>query len=232
MTSFEVSRTLVKSPPEVWAELEKAERLAELLGDDAIKITRAKVETSLEWEGSAGRGTIEIEQSGWGTKVRLTADIDDPEPEAAAVPLAAVEEVVAAAIESVVEIEPPQEEMAIEEPEVAVAVVDQPEPIASQPAVKPSVWKRLKSLFEPPVHEPPPTEVTESPVVETLAVEEEIAVTEPAAVEAVEEPAAEADEAEAEAVTEPAPEPIDYEQRLTAVLDHLGSAHKRPFAQG
>ncbi|MBK5229739.1 MAG: hypothetical protein JJE27_01065, partial [Thermoleophilia bacterium] len=78
MPAFEVSRTLVKSPPEVWAELERSERLAELLGDDAIKITRAEPETKIEWQGSTASGTIEIGASGWGTKVRLTAEAADP----------------------------------------------------------------------------------------------------------------------------------------------------------
>jgi hypothetical protein len=39
-------------------------------------------------------------------------------------------------------------------------------------------------------------------------------------------------EPEPEPEPEPTPEPIDYEARMSALLDHLGSAHKRPFVNG
>ncbi len=70
-----VKRTLVKTPPELWAEISDAESLArhlEAFGD--IRITRTKPETTVAWEGDRARGTVEIEASGWGTKVTLTAE--------------------------------------------------------------------------------------------------------------------------------------------------------------
>ena len=77
MPAYEVSRTLVKSAPEVWAELERVERLAELLGDGAIEIVSMRAESQLEWRGDRASGTIEIAASGWGTKVKLTAEAEE-----------------------------------------------------------------------------------------------------------------------------------------------------------
>ena len=69
-----VQRTLVKSPPELWAELSNPESLARRLSDfGEIRITRLVPETTVAWEGERASGTVELESSGWGTKVRLTA---------------------------------------------------------------------------------------------------------------------------------------------------------------
>lgn len=73
MISSEVQRTLVKSPPELWAELSDPSNLArhlEALGE--IRITKLRPERSVEWEAEAARGTVELNPSGWGTKVKLT----------------------------------------------------------------------------------------------------------------------------------------------------------------
>src|SRR5215210_3329510 len=84
-------RTLVKSPPELWAEISDAGALAGHLGAfGEIRITRMEPETTVAWEGDRARGTVELEPSGWGTKVTLTARIAaepaaaDPEPESTA----------------------------------------------------------------------------------------------------------------------------------------------------
>src|ERR687888_50558 len=67
-------RTLVKSPPELWAELSDVESLARHLGEfGEIRITRLDPETTVAWEGDRARGTVELEPSGWGTKVTITA---------------------------------------------------------------------------------------------------------------------------------------------------------------
>jgi hypothetical protein len=85
-------RTLVKSPPELWAEISDVEALAGHLGAfGEIRITRLEPETTVAWEGDRARGTVELEPSGWGTKVTLTALIaaereDEPEPEPVAAP--------------------------------------------------------------------------------------------------------------------------------------------------
>ena len=67
-------RTLVKSPPELWAEVSDVDALAGHLGAfGEIRITRLEPETTVAWEGDRARGTVELEPSGWGTKVTLTA---------------------------------------------------------------------------------------------------------------------------------------------------------------
>ena len=88
MPEVEVHRTLVKSPPELWAELSDVEALARHLGEfGEIRITRTDPETTVAWEGEHARGTVEIKASGWGTKVTLTAETpeaeakEEPEPE-------------------------------------------------------------------------------------------------------------------------------------------------------
>jgi hypothetical protein len=74
MTELQASRTLVKSPPELWAECSDAASLARHLGQfGEIRITRLDPETAVAWEGEHARGTVRIEPAGWGTKVVLTA---------------------------------------------------------------------------------------------------------------------------------------------------------------
>jgi hypothetical protein len=72
--SFEVKRTLVKSPPELWAELSDPAALARHLGElGEIQIVRTEPEQAVDWEAPQISGTVRIEPSGWGTKVTLTA---------------------------------------------------------------------------------------------------------------------------------------------------------------
>ena len=91
----------MKSPPELWAEVSDVEALAGHLGAfGEIRITRLEPETTVAWEGDRARGTVELEPSGWGTKVTLTALIegereDEPEPAAAPEPVARAEREVA-----------------------------------------------------------------------------------------------------------------------------------------
>ena len=75
MALHEASRTLVKSPPELWAECSEAASLARHLGEfGEIRITKLEPETAVAWEGSAASGTVRLEPAGWGTKVILTAE--------------------------------------------------------------------------------------------------------------------------------------------------------------
>jgi hypothetical protein len=77
-------RTLVKSPPELWAEVSDVEALARHLGAfGEIRITRVVPETTVAWEGETARGTVELSASGWGTKVTLTATATAPPGDAA-----------------------------------------------------------------------------------------------------------------------------------------------------
>ncbi len=73
MISSEVQRTLVKSPPELWAEISDPEALARQLSElGEIRITRVEPERRVDWEAGDTSGTVVIKPSGWGTKVKLT----------------------------------------------------------------------------------------------------------------------------------------------------------------
>ena len=81
MSSLQASRTLVKSPPELWAELSDLGSLARHLGEfGEIRITQVDPESRVEWEADRASGTVRLEPSGWGTRVVLT--VDTPEPAA------------------------------------------------------------------------------------------------------------------------------------------------------
>ncbi len=82
MVSSEVQRTLVKSPPELWAELSDPASLARHLGElGEIRITRIDPEQTVEWEGEDISGTVLLKPSGWGTKVTLAVTRELPESE-------------------------------------------------------------------------------------------------------------------------------------------------------
>jgi hypothetical protein len=72
--TFEVSRTLVKSPPELWEEL-NGDRLRQAI--DGARVEPTGEGSSLAWEADGARGTASIEPSGWGTKVTLTAEVEE-----------------------------------------------------------------------------------------------------------------------------------------------------------
>ena len=130
MADLTAKRTLVKSPPELWAELGELEALARHLGEfGEIRITRVEPEQTVAWEGEHACGTVELEASGWGTKVTLTAEVAEPE---AAAP------------------EPPEPEAAAPEPEPAAAA-SVPEPAASAPErPAPSEPEPVPPRWEPP----------------------------------------------------------------------------------
>jgi hypothetical protein len=67
MTEHEASRTLVKSPPELWVECSDAASLARHLTGSfgEIRITRLEPETAVAWEGEHVSGTVRLEPSGW-----------------------------------------------------------------------------------------------------------------------------------------------------------------------
>jgi hypothetical protein len=74
VATYEVSRTLVKSPPELWAELE-GDRLGSAFG--AVHVKATEPERELAWEGEGAAGLARLEPSNWGTKVTLTAWVEE-----------------------------------------------------------------------------------------------------------------------------------------------------------
>jgi hypothetical protein len=217
MSSLQASRTLVKSPPELWAELSDLGSLARHLGEfGEIRITQVDPESRVEWEADRASGTVRLEPSGWGTRVVLTVDTPepaaDPEPEPEEAPVAeAVEEPEAVEPEPAPEPEP--------EPE--------PEPVAEVEEPKRGFWARLFGRKKP---------VEPAPAPEPVAVEPE---PEPVLEEPEPEPEPtfgtiewEIPEPVAEAEPEPEPEtPADPAAVLHGMLDTLGAAHHRPFSR-
>ena len=66
-------RRLVKSPPELWAQVSDGDALGRRLAQfGAIRITRCKPETTVAWEGDRASGTVELAAAGLGTTVTLT----------------------------------------------------------------------------------------------------------------------------------------------------------------
>jgi hypothetical protein len=241
-------RTLVKSPPELWAELSDIDSLARHLGEfGEIRITRLDPETTVAWEGDRACGTVALEPTGWGTKVTITAKL--AEEVVVAEPVAAEP--------AAVEPEPEPEPVAVEPEPVAVelepepvAVEPEPAPIAPEPeapqaeAPKEGFFARMfgrRRKVEPVVDveleaEPEPEPVAAEPEPVAVAIEPEpLAVEpEPVAVAIEPEPVAVAIEPEPEPEPEPQPAVLDVERAeaiLTGVLDDLGSAHHRPFSR-
>lgn len=88
MEQSTAQRRLVKSPPELWAELSSEDGLSRRLSSfGEIRITRVAPETTVAWEGERASGTVQLEPAGWGTKVTLTATAQHtPQPERAPEP--------------------------------------------------------------------------------------------------------------------------------------------------
>jgi len=206
MTEYEASRTLVKSPPELWAELSDevslAGHLAEPFGE--IKITRLEPETAVAWEGERASGTVRIEPSGWGTRVTLTAQAVGADPPKSGGQLERPDPGPA----------PPPRPDPPPDPLPPAAVVPpaavEPRPPAGPEAPRRGLrgllrgWRASQSV---PVVEAPPA---------------------PAAAEAPPAPVAEAPPAHAEA---PPALAVDPDAVLVGVLDRLGAAHHRPFSR-
>jgi hypothetical protein len=71
MSTIELERTLVKSPPELWEELASREALARWLPD--VRVNALDPPSRIEWSADGVRGVIELEASGWGTRIRAQA---------------------------------------------------------------------------------------------------------------------------------------------------------------
>jgi len=74
MPTIEVSRTLVKSPPELWPDI-SGKRLAEAVGGAQVSVDEEQ--RSVRWEAQGARGVASLEPSGWGTKVTLQAEVEE-----------------------------------------------------------------------------------------------------------------------------------------------------------
>ena len=71
MAPVALERTLVKSPPELWAEIASEEALQRWLGN--VRLTAADAPARVEWVRPDSAGVIELTASGWGTRVRAVA---------------------------------------------------------------------------------------------------------------------------------------------------------------
>jgi hypothetical protein len=159
MISSEVQRTLVKSPPELWAELSDPTTLARHLGElGEIRIVAIEPERTVDWEAAAADGAevsgrVELQPSAWGTRVTLSASraIVESADEAEADPEATIEAetdlVAEPALDPSVEPaaqSPPSPELAVEaQPELEPPIVEEPEPEIIEPAPRPRFFARL-----------------------------------------------------------------------------------------
>jgi hypothetical protein len=161
--STEVQRTLVKSPPELWAELSDAERLGHHFGEvGEIRVTKVEPECKVEWEADGAKGVVELEQSGWGTRVTLSLTRELP-----------VEDTPQAEAPPELEPEPEPAPDALPELEPAGAAEPAPEPEpkpagAAEPAPEPEPEPKPAGAAEPaPEPEPEPAGAAEpAPVAE------------------------------------------------------------------
>jgi hypothetical protein len=171
--STEVQRTLVKSPPELWAELSSPDALARHLAElGKIRITSLEPETKVEWEAEEASGFVQLKQSGWGTKVTLSVTRNPtiaeqppaPKPEPATVGGAKPEQAIVAGPElkpiPTVESAPapavPEPAPAVPEPAPA-----EPEPAAAEP--EPVVEPQSEPVAEPEAVTPREPQGTPSP---------------------------------------------------------------------
>lgn len=70
-----VKRTLVKSGPELWAEISDPAMLGEhFAAFGEIKITRTADAALVEWEGERAAGRLALEPAGFGTRVEIAAE--------------------------------------------------------------------------------------------------------------------------------------------------------------
>jgi hypothetical protein len=74
VASVELERRLVKSPPELWDELASETRLNTWLGE--VRVSAVDPPRALRWDARGASGVIELEPLGWGTNVRVRAEMD------------------------------------------------------------------------------------------------------------------------------------------------------------
>jgi hypothetical protein len=214
MEQSTAQRRLVKSPPELWAEISSEDVLSRHLAEfGEIRITRTDPETTVAWEGDRASGTVELAPAGWGTKVVLTATPmtpDAPAPAAAAEPEPEPEP----------EPVPPPAPVAFRSTPVRVAPRD-PDPEARRGFFARLFGGRQQApAAEIPAPGPPPSDPGPPVPMPDPAPLPPIDPTPPAP------------------GPDPAPLPPQIELDpdrtvaiLTEVLDDLGAAHHRPFSR-
>ena len=202
-------RTLVKSPPELWAEVSDPESLAKHLGElgeGEIKITRIEPETTVAWEGDRASGTVQIEPSGWGTKVTLTATVPEVEPPP-----------------------PPPEPEPVDVAAEPEPVAVEPELVPDEPVAAPTASDLLEraGFFSRMFGRPRRAEIADPPPPPEPEIQPPAPVPEP---EPEEEPPMPEPTPLPERDPDPMP-PAAVEKFLSDVLDSLGAAHHRPFSR-
>ena len=254
MSAHSAERRLVKSSPELWAEVSDQESLGRRLhAFGEIRITGTDPETTVAWEGDEVSGTVAIASAGWGTKVTLTVEVQD-RPVAASPVLAPEPELTEPTVNEPDVIEP--EVIAVATP-TGPAVIAAPAAVAAEPApepepeptpeptqaapVKRGFFARLLD-FGPPIPDParpaaisdeptPDPEPEPTPDPEPEPTPQPTPDPEP---EPMPEPIV-VPEVEPEVSTEaPEPAPLSAEaidEILKTVLDDLGAAHHRPYSR-
>jgi hypothetical protein len=222
MEQSTAQRRLVKSPPELWAEISNEANLGRHLAEfGEIRITRADAETTVAWEGDRASGTVELAPAGWGTKVVLT--VTPVAEEAAAAPVAA-------------EPEPEHEpELDLEPVATAPPPAARPAPLRARRGLLARLlrrWRAPRPAVEipapgPPVHDPSPPPPGPDPSPPDPGPAPSPTPPDPVP------PAPDPDPTPPPAIEAPAPPPaaeLDPERIvavLTQVLDDLGAAHHR-----
>jgi|1185.fasta_scaffold408822_1 hypothetical protein len=185
------SRTLVKSPPEVWEQLDHPGRMQGLMcalvgHATEVDVTEREEESMLAWKAIPDDAWIKVEigEKGWGTNVSVTAE-NAAEPTKLEGWLDAVIEELATPTKRPFEgmgepTDPHAEKPAIQvpeapRPEIAVAEVPEPEPEPEpmpepepvpmpEPVSEPEPMPEPESVPEPePVAQPEPEPVAEQP---------------------------------------------------------------------
>src|SRR5215213_167936 len=166
MDQLQAQRRLVKSPPELWAEVSDEDVLRHhLAAFGAIRITRVEPESTVAWEGDRASGTVSLDSAGWGTRVTLTAvpaALQDGggerwvDPRSWVAPEDEPWSGRPAAVEEEPEPEPqPEEPAAVAEPD--------PAPIAPLPPARRGLFARLFGRRRPGAEITPPTPTPSPP---------------------------------------------------------------------
>jgi hypothetical protein len=233
MDELQAQRRLVKSPPELWAEISDEDVLRHHLAPfGAVRITSREPESTVAWEGERASGTVSLDSAGWGTRVTLTAVQAEPswvdprrwvapEDEAWSVP----------------QPEPEPEPVAVEEPEPEPESEPEPEPVAIEPPRRgflARLFRRRTAEITPPA--PPAPAPDPAPPVPRP---------DPSPAPPIDPPSPSPDPTPPIDPTPPAQDPspptptIEAElpvgealRVLEGMLDHLGAAHHRPFSRG
>ena len=79
---LEAKRTLVKSGPELWAEVSDPSCLERHLAPfGSIRVVRTQPESLVVWEGERASGCVRLATAGFGTRVEFEVEIALLEPE-------------------------------------------------------------------------------------------------------------------------------------------------------